>query len=640
MLAEGPKNEKLPRGLDAMWDRGTGLVQRIVPRQGPLLSRARRICEMEGDFSDQSDSRLRDRASELRAVFRCGRETADDVDRAFAILREIARRQVGLFPFPEQIAAALAMDAGCVVELATGEGKTLSATMPATLAGWRGRGCHIITTNDYLAQRDAQWMDAVYHACGLRVGHVTQQMDPDARRRNYAADITYTTNKEVTADFLRDKLIMGRLSNLTSLLTDRMAGRAGRGPERLVMRGLACAIVDEADSILIDEAVTPLIISGDAKNPQEAATFQQAADLAGQLAPDRDYRVNHRYREIELTAGGKQRLVELTAELPGIWRGARRREELITQALTARELFGKGDKYVIDEGKIVIVDDFTGRIMPDRTWRDGLHQAIEAKEQLQVNPAKETLARISFQRFFRMYDKLAGMTGTAWEARGELWQIYHLPVVRIPTHKPCIRTHEPTRIFATADEKWDAVVEAINREHQTGRPILVGTRSVADSEQLSQRLEALGLAHQVLNAVKHAEEASIVAEAGQPGRITVATNMAGRGTDIKLGRGVAELGGLCIIATERHESGRIDRQLYGRAGRQGDPGSAAAYASMEEELIRRYTRPGLRRMIGMRPRLFDLAQKNAQALALRQRKAVLKADDWLEENLGFAGREV
>jgi preprotein translocase subunit SecA len=421
--------------------------------------------------------------------------------------------------------------------------------------------------------------------------------------------------------------------------------------ERLVQRGLHSAIVDEADSVLIDEAVTPLIISGEAPNPEQVEAFRQASALAGELEEGRHYRVNHRYREVDLTPAGKERLAELSHVLGGLWTGKRRREELVVQALTAREHYLLDKQYVVDKEKVVIVDEFTGRLMPDRTWRDGLHQAVEAKELLNVNPPKDTYARISFQRFFRLYRKLAGMTGTAAEARREFWQIYRLPVVVLPTNRPCVRRVLPDRVFATDSVKWEAVVEEIRRLHTADRPVLVGTRSVRASEHLAGLLAAEGLEHQVLNAVRHAEEAQIVARAGQAGGITVATNMAGRGTDIKLGSDVAERGGLHVLATERHEAGRIDRQLFGRSARQGDPGSAQAFVSLDDELPRRYT-PHLRSAVAARygstgrevasrwaARLFDVAQRRAERLALRQRKAVLGTDQWLDEYLGFAGKE-
>ena len=651
MLAEPPAYEELPKGLDAAWDTAAGLVGRLLPRRRRFLDRAVEVAALEGQYTQLADARLREMAADFRDLFRRGRETPADLNRAFALIREIAARKVGDRPFPVQIAGAFAIDAGCVAEMATGEGKTLTATMPATIAGWRGRGCHVITVNDYLAERDAEWMGQVYRFCGLTVAHINQEMKPDERRRAYQADITYCTNKEVTADFLRDRLALGRVRGLASALVTKMVEGRGQGTDRLVQRGLEYAIVDEADSVLIDEAVTPLIISGDAPNEEQVEAFQHAAELAAKLETPRDYRVNVRHREIDLTSPGKKLAGELAEPLGGIWHGARRREELITQALTGRHFYQLGKQYIVDDGKVVIVDEFTGRLMPDRTWRDGLHQAIEAKESLEVNPPKDTYARVSFQRFFRMYRKLAGMTGTASEARREFWQIYHLPVVVIPTNRPCIREVLPDSVFATEAAKWGAIVDEIRRIHSTGQPVLVGTRSVRASEHLSELLAAEELEHNVLNAVRHAEEARIIAEAGQPGKITVATNMAGRGVNIRLGKGVEELGGLYVIATERHEAGRIDRQLFGRAARQGEPGHARAIVCLEDELVSRHTQylsGMLRRRYGQAAnevesgfvrRSFDLAQHHAERLALRQRKSVLRTDDWLDEYLGFAGRE-
>ncbi len=651
MLASRQRGTELPKGLDAVWDAGSGIIRKLAPRRRRFMAMARRVLAHEKDYSDLTDARLREEAQRFREIFIRGRDTRDVLYRAFAMVREVAWRKLGEKHYPVQVAGALALDAGCIAEMATGEGKTLTATLTATINGWRGRGCHVITVNDYLAKRDAEWMSQIYGFCGLKTAYIEGKMPPPDRRAAYQADITYCTNKEVCADFLRDRLSLGSLRGLPMALLTKIAQGAGAGTDRLVMRGLQYAIIDEADSVLIDEAVTPLIISGEAPNQEQVEAFTQAADIAANFECGSDYRINQRYREVDLTPAGNRKLDALSEGLGGLWAGRRRREELLVQALTARELFVVEKQYIIDEGKVVIVDEFTGRLMPDRTWRDGLHQAIEAKEQLDVNPPKDTYARISFQRFFRLYKKLSGMTGTGAEAWREFWQIYHLPVVLIPTNRPCIRRHFPDRVFATQEGKWAAVVEEIKRLHETNRPVLIGTRSVQASEHLSRLLEAEELDHQILNAVRHAEEAQIVSGAGQPGRITVATNMAGRGTDIKLGRGVADLGGLAVIGTERHDSGRIDRQLYGRAARQGDPGSAEAIVSIEDELLPRYS-PHAARTLNKRygktdreissalvRRVFNSAQTKAEKLALRQRKGVLRTDDWLDEYLGFAGSE-
>ncbi|MHC4721900.1 MAG: preprotein translocase subunit SecA, partial [Planctomycetota bacterium] len=476
MLEQRMSIEPLPKGLDAAWDVGVGLAERFVPRRKRFLRQAEKILAIEKQFSELTDAKLHQAAADMREVFRCGRDGQSDLERAFALVREVAFRQIGEKPFEVQVAGALALNAGCVVEMATGEGKTLTATMPVTIAGWRGRGCHVITVNDYLARRDAEWMGRIYRFCSLSVSFIEQQMPPEKRRQAYMADITYCTNKEVTADYLRDRLVLTGSSGLCStLLNQIVTGTKITG--RLVQRGLSYGLVDEADSILVDEAVTPLIISGEGGNPEQIESFRQAAEIAGRLEPDVDYTVNLQHREIELTRQGKANLVKFATEFGGLWKASRRCLELINQALTAKELYLLDKHYVIDDDKIVIVDEFTGRMMPDRTWRDGLHQAVEAKEEVEINPPKDTFARISFQRFFRMYSKLAGMTGTASEASSEFWQIYHLPVVSIPTNRPCIRTNLPTIVLPTESDKWARIVHQIHSVHDTGRPILVGTRS-------------------------------------------------------------------------------------------------------------------------------------------------------------------
>jgi len=651
MLEQRISDKPLPRGLDAAWDTGMGLIGGLKPRRKMFLRRAEKVLALEKHFSQMSDANLRKAAGELREIFRRHRDTHSDIERAFALVREVAARQIGNKPFPVQIGGAFAIDHGCIAEMATGEGKTLTATMPATVAGWRGRGCHIITVNDYLAERDAEWMGKIYRFCGLSVAHIEQAMSADDRRAAYQADITYCTNKEVSADFLRDRLALGRVRGLSSALLAKIT-RAGQSIiDRLVQRGLNFAIIDEADSVLVDEAITPLIISGPAPNPEQVEAFRQAADIVSNFKQGTDYRINARYREVELTNEGKNRLAQAAETFGDIWQAERRREEIATKALVAKELYSLDKQYVIDEGKVVIVDDFTGRLMPDRSWRDGLHQAVEAKEKLEITPPKDTYARISFQRFFRMYRKLSGMTGTASEAAAEFWQIYHLPVVVIPTNRPCKRKNPPDIVLPTGEAKWKRILLEIRRVHERGRPVLVGTRSVQASEYISQMLDAENLNHQVLNAVRHREEAQIIAGAGQAGKITVATNMAGRGTDIKLGRGVAESGGLHVIASERNESGRIDRQLFGRCARQGDPGSAQAIVSLEDEFVSRYAKNIIAYLkkrhafntdgisSNTTRAVFRLAQRRAEKLALRQRKSVMRTDHWLEEQLSFSGRE-
>lgn len=657
MLAKPGTPDRLPKGLDAWYTAGLSKVVTRWPRRGKYLRRADKVLSLESTYMDISDAVLKSKLSDMAVVFRRARNKPDDLNHALAMVREASRRTLEMMHYKVQVAAALAMTESCLVELATGEGKTLVATMPAIIAGWRGRGCHLMTSNDYLAKRDAEEMSPLYRYCGVSVAYVDGEMDPPARKQAYAADITTCTNKEAAADFLRDRLALGRTNRLTPALLHKLTGKQGGGIDYLVTRGLDTAIVDEADSILIDEAVTPLIISSESDDEARKESFIVARDLGLQLAEDEHYNVNHQHHEVRLNRRGEIALIKHCEKMPGLWQSHRIRCELVTQALTARHLFIKDQQYVIqydpeDEvDKVIIVDESTGRLMPDRSWRAGLHQAVEAKEEVPISPPKDTLARLSFQRFFRLYRNLSGMTGTAWEAREEMYQIYRLPTVQIPTNKPCMRLQPKDRVFTSHDAKWQAVVDEIVEVHKTKRPVLVGTTSVEASDHLSELLTDRGIEHQVLNAVHHEEEAAIVAESGKPGHVTVATNMAGRGTDIKLGKRIPELGGLHVIATERNMAGRIDRQLFGRAGRQGDPGSAICYVSLDDALLskhpvalsrylRRQNTSASKEISGGVSRLaFKMSQRKSEKRAVAQRKGVLKSDDWLDENLGFAGPE-
>jgi preprotein translocase subunit SecA len=641
---------KLHKGLDAQVNAFLGKLKRRGSFLSAIESEAEQVVALEPAMKDLADNPLHERIMEFRErVRRKGKVEDEIMVPALAAVREAARRQLGLHPFKVQIMGAIALQRGFLTEMATGEGKTLTAGLAATLWGWTKRPCHIVTVNDYLAARDADWLKQLYHFCGVRVGAVTSKLDPGDRRRGYGSDVTYTTSKEVLADFLRDRLQLGGMDQPTRRLIRQMLSPQQAAQSNLVMRGVDIGLIDEADSVLIDEAVTPLIISTPHKNPFFSEASHTAHQLVEQLDAESDYKINARYKEIEITDEGSLKLAGLCATKAGIWRGSDRRTDLIRQALIAREFFHRGKQYVIDQDKIVIVDEFTGRPMPQRSWRQGLHQAIEAKEGVPISDPTETIARLSFQRYFRLYRQLAGMTGTASEASGEFWQIYRLPVIRIPTNKPCVRIQGPDQVFLSDTEKWDKIAEEVVQIHETGRPILVGTRSVAASERLGKLLEGRITHFKILNAIRHQEEAQVVSDAGQRGRVTIATNMAGRGTDIRLEPGVAALGGLHVIATERHESGRVDRQLFGRAARQGDPGTAQAFVSLEDELFQRHLPPSVQKPVraafqrgvpGCRPAVhsaYRIAQRNAQAQAFKQRKNVLKMDDWLDEALSFAG---
>jgi preprotein translocase subunit SecA len=530
----------------------------------------------------------------------------------------------------------------------TGEGKTLTATLPACTAALAGMPVHIVTVNDYLAARDAEAMGPVYRALGLTVGVVKQGMDPDARRIAYGCDVTYCTNKELVFDYLKDRLVVGQMPSRTHLHLERL--HDPETPQRLLLRGLHFAIVDEADSVLVDEARTPLIIAQRSDEAMERTVYEQALELASRLTEGEDFVADQAERSVRFTPRGEAKVADLAQPFGGLWLGRLRREAFVQQALTARHLFHREQHYLVHEDTVRIIDEYTGRVMPDRSWERGLHQMIEVKEGCPLGQRQDTLARISYQRFFRRYLRLAGMTGTAREVAGELWSVYRLGVVRIPTNRPTRRRRLSDQIHAAAEEKWQAVVRVIAEARQRGQSVLVGTRTVAASEHLSCLLTQHGLSHRVLNARQDGEEAAIIAEAGEPGRLTVATNMAGRGTDVRLGRGVAEVGGLHVIATERHDASRIDRQLFGRCGRQGDPGTCQAILSLEDELIMAQTGPFLRwvlRSVFSFGRsapawagraLFWWTQRRAERTHARMRLAVLKMDEQLNTALAFAGR--
>jgi preprotein translocase subunit SecA len=649
-LCDIPEPRNITKGLDAIAD---GLIGASRRRRGVLASLrmdAERVDELGRTFRRLGDTHLRSRLDEYRRAFRINAMGCKaHVLNALAAVREAAERSTGLRPFPVQIMGSLALYRGYLAEMATGEGKTLTAGLAAVLAGWTGRPCHVVTVNDYLARRDAEWLQPLYGFCGLTAACVTGQMPPAERARGHVADVTYTTSKEILADFLRDRLSLGKKQSAAGRIIQaiwRPDNTAGLGA---VMRGLHTAIVDEADSVLIDEAVTPLIISGPTGDESADEAYEAAWSVATRLKQGVDYRVNARYRDLAILPAGYAKIETLGIEFHGFWRTARRQIELIQQALTAREYFHKGKQYVVEDGKVVIVDEFTGRLMPMCKWRHGLHQVIEAREGVELSPPDETLARLSFQRFFRLFRKLSGMSGTAREAAAEFWHIYRLPVITIPANRPCQRRELRDRVFPDQQSKWNAVVGEIARLHATGRPLLIGTRSIDFSEMLAGHLRERGLVFSLLNATRHREEAEIIAGAGQCGRITLATNMAGRGTDIALGPGVAEQGGLHVLATERHESRRIDRQLYGRAGRQGDPGSAQAFVSADDELLRRFSpqllRWSLKRAVESRgvgahrlaTGIFALAQHTAQKQAFHQRRQVLAVDTWLAQALSFGG---
>jgi len=616
-----------------------GWARRRAFVRARLLREARRVRAGAETLRGLPDAELDARLARARERVRLGREAKTERRDRWALLVEAADRALGERPYAVQIAGAIALERGAAVEMATGEGKTLVTGLAAAAAGWRGRGCHAVTVNDYLAARDRDWMAPLHERCGVRTASVTQESTPDQRRDAYSADVTYLTCKEAAADFLRDALALGRGGSLAGRLLE--SGRPGGGA---VMRGLAEAIVDEADSVLLDEAVTPLMISQETPAGAPASAVRRAAALAREMEEGRDYRLVARDRDVRLSRAGRA-LVE--RERPGDL-SRRRWEECVTEALTALRLFHRGEHYIIEDGRAVIIDESTGRLTPDRSWRHGFHQVIEAKEGLDLSPVKETLARISFQRFFRLYGRLSGLSGTMRENAAELWSVYGLTAVALPPNRPCARRERPDRLYARGAERDRAAVREIASAHAMGRPVLAGVRRVADADRLSALIAEAGLEHQVLSATRHAEEAELVARAGAAGTITVATNMAGRGTDIRLDDAARAAGGLHVVALERQASRRLDRQLFGRAGRQGDPGEAVAFGSLEDEVVARFggvaaraigrLAPGGGRLPRGAAHLWRLAQRRASSSARWDRRAVLRHDEWLDDALALGAR--
>jgi preprotein translocase subunit SecA len=620
---------------------------RARPRRFEII--VARVNDLGEALSHKTDRELSEEAANLRRDLRFKGFGFDLVVRAFALTREFADRRLNLRHFDVQLMGGWVLFNGMVAEMQTGEGKTLVATLPACAAALAGIPVHIITVNDYLARRDAEWMEPIYQAFGLNVGIVTQGMSLEDRQKAYRCNVTYCTNKELTFDYLKDRLVLGQQPGQIQVRLERLYGSGARF-NRLMLRGLVFAIVDEVDSVLIDEARTPLIIAGAGDSTYEGEIYRQALELARQLEEGKHFTLDYLKKSLDLTEDGETRLEELVQPLESFWNRKILREELVRQALVAMHLFFRDKEYLVRDDKVQIIDEYTGRVMADRHWERGLHQLIETKEGCEITHQNETLARISYQRFFRRYLHLAGMTGTAMEVANELWAVYRLNVVPIPTNKPLKREAYPFKVFSTAREKWGAVVARITKLHRQGRPVLVGTRSVAASEHLSRLLTEVGLPHRVLNARQDQEEAEIIAQAGLMRQITVATNMAGRGTDILLGPGVKELEGLHVIATERHDARRIDRQLFGRCGRQGDPGSFECFASLEDEILSaflasrwgRLVRRSLKYNASPEGRLGNflgtLAQRMAERKYFHIRRDLLKFDESLEESMAFSGR--
>ncbi len=742
-LASRRRRTSVPKGLDSFAQLAAVKVKRGRVRKAWLGRESDAIIALAASIRNHSENALDHEIAQTREVFVRRRQTDETVRRALALVREVARRATGEEAFKVQLMAALALYHGHICEMLTGEGKTLTGSLVAPVLAWRHRSLHILTVNDYLAQRDAQSRGPIYRRCLASVGAITGPMEPAERADVYMRSIVYATPKQIVADWLRDQIRLGPVSTawqgwhiMSSAGPDRARGMAPMVP------GLRAALVDEADAVLIDEGVVPLIIARSRREDDMAHAYTVAAALAQKLDLGPDFEIDHVARRADLKRRGRHRLKamfdEAAASGPaaGVFRATRRAEELVRQALVARHCYIHGQQYQIVDGKVVIVDEYTGRFLPDRSWEHGLHQSVEAKEGLEITADRETLARLSFQRFFRSYPTLCGMTGTAADAIPEMERVYARPVTVIPTNRPIARVARPTRVFRTQRDKWSAIARSIEEIHAEGRPILVGTRSIAASELLSRLLTERGLPHQVLNAKHDKEEAGVIELAGRgnldmtcdlprhlpphetdagrvidervveaagsefaPGTaaqeraqrdrlghlheaigtarragvasITVATNMAGRGTDIKLDDDARDHGGLHVILTEMHGAKRIDRQFIGRAGRQGDPGSSQIFVSLEDELVLKYAPwiAGVIRLQRTQPhpttsssdtltlspkasaphaageiplspvlaRLFRYAQIRWESRDRRNRGAVLRQDDWIDRHLPGVG---
>ena len=573
-------------GLTNWWRRFRSIAPRWRSLQyGHLL---RRISAYEPLLAVEGDGDLRRRSLSLQYRALSGEDLDGLLVEAYALMREASRRTLDMRHFDVQLLGGIAMYHGCIAEMQTGEGKTLTATLLLYLMALAGKGAHLATANDYLAARDAELMRPAYALLGFEVGVIQSGMSRAERRRAYACQVTYGAAREFGFDFLRDRLFAHPLEDVQRVCLGGILGGPCDTPrEAPVQRELHFALVDEADSILIDEARTPLIVSAQPGNPPATAQalFRWAAEVAPQFEEDRDYEYDPQRRQANLRAAGRRKVRQLDKPAMLAEVGMLDLYEHVERAIRAARDFTRDRNYVVRDGQVVIVDELTGRLAEGRRWREGIHQAVEAKEGLEVSVPAGEAARITVQDFFLQYRRLAGMTGTASRSRRELRRIYGLRVCVIPTHRPERRVRWPDRVFLDAAAKWQAVVQEVAELHRQGRPVLVGTRSIDKSEHLSQLLADAGIPHAVLNAHRHAEEARIVAEAGQLGRVTVATNMAGRGTDIQLGPGVAERGGLHVLCTELHDSSRIDRQLIGRCARQGDPGSCRQFMALDDEIL-------------------------------------------------------
>jgi preprotein translocase subunit SecA len=647
LIVRPEKKVPADQPLEALWRAAQAtIVPSLANRRVKRLSRILPLISAQGPrcaaaSDDDLSQMLAEEAHRLRKMQSFDLHV---VARTFAIVREISGRVLSQRHYDVQMLGAYAMLKGMLAEMATGEGKTLTATLAAAVAALAGFPVHVITVNDYLASRDADNLQPLYSRLGLSVGTVVAGMSLEERQQAYACDVVYCTNKELAFDYLRDCILLGEHHGNLRLKVERLHSRTAR-ISGLRLRGLHFAIVDEADSIFIDEARTPLIISAQADTDIYEQTGAEAISIVRHLKEEIDFLLLESERRVLLTLSGQKKIEALSQGLSPNWRSPIARDELAIQALAALHLYHIDEHYLVRDGKIVIIDEYTGRTMPDRVWSAGLHQMIETKEHCAISHNRETIARITYQKLFRRYKVLSGMSGTLEPIARELWSVYRLAIATIPTHRPLQRKMLPDRVFATEAEKWSAVMDRVRELSQRNIPVLVGTRSVAASDRLSKLFSEVGIDHVVLSASQDQKEAEVVAEAGKMARVTIATNMAGRGTDIKIQPDALALGGLHVIMTERHDARRIDDQLAGRCARQGEPGCFQAFLSLEDPLMTSHRTSRIEQYIdklvvmrfGKPEQLLLRKQRRLERLHRHMRLALLRTDKSERQLNAFTG---
>lgn len=639
------KDFKPLEGFDVFMQTLVGKLYSFYPHRSLLLREAKKITKLSLSYELLNEEQFLKKVQEFKVYFKLAKVKKDRklLHQALALICEASFRSLKIRPYTVQILGALSMYENFIVEMHTGEGKTITAGLTAVLHAWGGKPCHVVTSNDYLAQRDSQELAKFYEICALSVGFIGGEMQRDERRANYKKSIIYATSNEILADFLRDQMENTYAKSFNAVLIKDLRNEP---KDESVVQGLHNIIIDEADSLLADEAIIPLIISVPKENKPLIDAILSIGLVSTQLKEKEHYTLSTKHKEVFFTKEGELFIEELSECFTPLWKSKNRREYLLKQAIIARVFYLKGTHYVIVEGKLVIVDEKTGRLMPNRSWGNGLHQAVEAKEKIELSETTETHIKMSFQRFFRLYKNISGMSGTLQKLESELWHIYNLATLKIPKRIPNQYKILKEQILESKEEKWKIVVEEIAKVHAKEQPILIGTRSIEDSENLSLALVKRDIKHQVLNALYHEEESSIIAKAGELNMITIATNMAGRGTDIKVSKESIELGGLHVIATERHDSERVDKQLFGRTARKGQPGTVQQIVSLEDDLLMNNTSDWFRKKARNRVQnkiwkffillKYKLLQKKSDKQASKMRRKILQNDFSTQRMLSFS----